>query len=119
MSDEQQYQKWTVSDSDLMDMNPIKARDLITQCFYEAQRETLFRAKKKLGSPSDDLNIMKSIEQIIKATFNGVGEDFQQPDKQGLMKVIESLAKKSSAVGTPLEIIEYHKGQIMKILNLL
>ena len=46
MSGEQQYQKWTVSNSDLTDMNPIKARDLIIQCFYEAQRETLVRVKK-------------------------------------------------------------------------
>lgn len=119
MSGEQQYQKWTVSNSDLTDMNPIKARDLIIQCFYEAQRETLVRVKKRLGSPSDDANVMKSIEKIIKATFNEVGVDFQQPDKQGLMKVIESLAKKSSTVSTPLDIIEYHKGQVMKILNLL
>lgn len=32
--------RWSVSASDLTGMTPAKARDLIVQCFHEAQKET-------------------------------------------------------------------------------
>src|SRR6266545_1460391 len=40
------YMRWSVSASDLTDMTAAKARDLIVQCFQEAQREHLAAASE-------------------------------------------------------------------------
>ncbi len=42
--------RWTIPGSQLVDLTPIRVRDLVVECFLFAQRETLVRAKLKLGA---------------------------------------------------------------------
>lgn len=98
-------------------MTPLKARDLIAQCFFEAQRETFARAKKSLGKEVSEPEILKSVKSAIRVTIEEVGGNFDAPSKDDLGKAVQALARKAASWGTPADIIEHHKGQIMKILG--
>ena len=109
--------RWECKDSDLKDMTPSKARDLIIECFFEAQKETFARAKKTLGKEASDSEILKSVESAVRLTFKEEGLNFEAPSKDDLGKAVQALARKAGSWGTPADIIEHHKGQIMKILG--
>jgi len=110
---------WTVAESDLDEMTPVKARDLVIDCFFHAQKETFHAIKEKLNKESSDEEILESVRSIIKMTFDETGGDFENPTKQQLMAVIMNIAEKSKAWGTPEDIINHHKEQIEKIISLL
>ena len=48
--------RWDLSDSDLLDMTPIKARDLIVECFYQAQKRPFLMQVEELGRHRTKLN---------------------------------------------------------------
>ncbi len=112
-----EFARWECKDSDLKDMTPLKARDLITQCFFEAQRETFARAKKSLGKEVSEPEILKSVKNAVRVTIDESGGNFDSPSKEDLIKAVQALARKAASWGTPADIIEHHKGQIMKILG--
>jgi DNA-binding response OmpR family regulator len=111
------YGRWEFKDEDLMDMTPAKARDLIIRCFFEAQKETFARAKKGLGREVSDPAIHRSIKTVVELACAEAEGNFDSPSKEDLVKVVQTLALKASLWGTPPDIIEYHKGQISKVLG--
>ena len=119
MAEEERFKRWSLKESDLDNLTPLKARDLVTKCFFEAQKETFARAKQDLGISFDARDLMTTVEGSIKLAFRGEGEDFERPTKASLLKVVEALSKKASSWGTPQDIIDYHKLQIRKIISLL
>jgi len=98
-------------------MDTTKARDLIVRCFYEAQKETLARARKRLGQSDDEEKLFSGMESMVRTVFKECGVDYNTPSPEDLHCVIEVLARKAEAWGTPDDIIEHHKGQIEKILS--
>jgi hypothetical protein len=113
------FRRWCVSEGDLRDLNPAKARDLIIRCFYEAQKETFARAKQRLGTPSDDEDVHRSVVAAVRLAFKETGGDFGEPTKESLAKVVECLAEKATSWGTPQDIVNHHKGEIRKVLDCL
>ena len=71
----------------------------------------------KFSSSDDD--IYKSVVATVRNTFKEAGENFEEPTKVSLAKVIVLLAKKSRLWGTPREFIAYHLNQIRKAIDLL
>jgi len=119
-SEGKQFGHWKVSSQDLAGISPMKARDLVIRCFFEAQRETFERANKHLGQRgATDEGIMQNVTMAVKMVFKETGGDFEKPSKESLRKVVESLARKASVWGTPQDIIDHHKGEIEKILKAL
>jgi len=110
---------WKAAEADMVDMTPVKARDLIIDCFFHAQKETFMAIKEKLHKESSDEQILESVKSIIKMTFDETGGDFDNPTKEQLMNVVMNIAGKSKAWGTPQDIIDHHKQQIEKIISLL
>lgn len=117
MSEIRGFKRWCVKESDLSDLNPAKARDLIVTCFYEAQKETFARSKEQLGVSSKDEDIHKSVVSGVKLAFTEAGENFDKPTKESLLKVVGVLARKAASWGTPGDIIEHHKVQIQKVIE--
>jgi hypothetical protein len=112
--------KWSLKDTDLQDLNPQKARDLIIKCFFEAQKETFKQAKEKLNKAADnEVEILQRIVSVVKVSFQQMNTDFEQPTKESLSKVIERLVLICASWGTPADIIEYHHKQIERVLNAL
>jgi hypothetical protein len=107
--------QWCPTESELKDLSVGKARDLIVNCFFEAQKETLTRAKEKLGKIPDDVTLHKDVENIVRITFRELGFSFDNPSKENLGAVVTELAQKAGAWGTPKDIIEHHKALIGRI----
>ncbi len=112
-----EYVRWKCKDEDLVDMTPSKARDLIIQCFFDAQKETFARAKKGLSREVSDPSLRRYINGIVELTFVDVNGHFENPSREDLGKVVENLATRASLWGTPNDVIEYHKGEISKVLG--
>ncbi|MEJ2682857.1 MAG: hypothetical protein P8Z71_00485 [Candidatus Sulfobium sp.] len=117
MQEKERFQRWRLKEEDLKDLNPAKAKDLIIHCFYEAQKETFARSKQTLGLRTDEAQVFASVLSAIKLAFKETGEDFNNPTKKNLTKVVEVLGRKATSWGTPRDIIEYHRGQIMRVIG--
>ena len=109
---------WTVPGSQLVDLTPIRARDLVVECFLFAQRETLIRAKLKVGaSGMDDAAIRASIVGAVRLAFKESGGEYDRPTVASLTSAIAVLARKAEAWGTPIDIIQHHHDQILNLLQ--
>lgn len=114
-----EFVRWFLNEHDVEGLTPVKARDLIMRCFYEAQKETYARSRQSLGLTTSDDAIAQSILATLKLVFKEVDAVYEQPSAQDLMKVVEVLARKAMAWGTPEDVIQHHKLQIEKVFRIL
>jgi len=98
-------------------ITPVMVRDEMVECFLAAQKECLELAAEAMHRKVSDEDLRKSVTVIIKAAFREAEEDFEHPTKDGLMKVMQVLKRKSAATGKEAEIIEHHAGQMMELLG--
>jgi hypothetical protein len=113
------YVRWFLDDADLLEMTSLKARDLIVTCFYEAQKETIAAAGKKIGQVQNETDLRNTVIGAVRLAFREAGGDFELPTKGSLMAAVQILARKSQHWGTPPEIVEHHKVQIERLLQVL
>jgi hypothetical protein len=116
MADPKRFKRWAPAPCDLAGLTLLRARDLISNCFFEAQKETIALAKEQLGLPASDDEIRHSAVGALRMAFQKTGGDFEAPTRNSLEKAVESLAQLSRAFGTPAEIIDYHRKLIEDIL---
>lgn len=109
--------RWCPSDAELKSLTVQKARDMIVNCFFEAQKETLSRAKERLGRDADDVALHKDVENIVRLTFRELGYSYDDPTQEQLGAVVMQLAQKAAAWGTPKDIIDYHRVLIGRIFS--
>jgi hypothetical protein len=109
--------RWCPSDAELQNLTVAKARDLIVNCFFEAQKETLSRAKEKLGKVADEGALHRDVENIVRMTFRELGYPYDDPTQEQLGAVVMQLAQKAAAWGTPSDIIEHHRVLIGRIFS--
>ena len=107
---------WEVKPEHLKELDLNKSVELLIECFFEAQKETLRRAKKKLGWDDSDEAIRNSVETMVDMAFKKCDGDMNNPTLECFEKVLDYLAKKSESFGQPIDIIEHHKKQMEKIL---
>ena len=113
------FNKWFTSMRDKIFLNPVKARDIIIECFYTAQQDTFARQKEKANPYASSKEVKDTVTAAIRAEFKAIGADFDNPRKKDLVEVVEILATKAKSWGTPDDIIQHHKGQIAKVLDAL
>ena len=111
------FTRWKLGPDDLANLTPVKARDLVTRCLLEAQRETFAQNEQRLGHRAEDKDLVNIVEGMVRLAFREGKQDYDNPTRQGLMQVVETLGRKSAGWGTPAEIIEYHKQQIGRVLQ--
>lgn len=104
-----------ISDEELVGLDPMRARDLVVRCFYNAQRETLSRAATRLGSEAGDADLRRVVEGAVRLSFRSTQGDFERPTKAPLAAAVESLAEKAASMGTPRDIIEHHRKQLGRL----
>jgi hypothetical protein len=120
MKSKKMFKRWTLKKSDLIDLSPQKVRDLIIQCFSEAQKEAYRIARHNVGEkPATEEQLRKSMENFVKVAFLSTGGDFENPTVDNLSEAVEFLAKRADSWKTPKEIIDYNKGQILKLIEIL
>jgi hypothetical protein len=108
---------WNIPQEQLAGLTCEKARDLILECFFFAQKETFAHAKEKLGMPTSDEEVRKSICTIIKKGFSEISASFDYPTKEAMLRLLELLAVKSRVWGMPREIVDHHRRQIENMLR--
>lgn len=112
-----EYRRWRCDEKALAGLNAAKARDLIEQCFFEAQKESIVRGKKALDLEVSDASVLESVRTSLQMAFAETGGNFDRPDRESLSRVVEFLARRAKAWGTPPDIIEYHRGQMDLIFS--
>lgn len=115
----QSYTRFCVSNEELQHLTPVKARDIIVHCFFEAQKETFTRAMKTLGNIPNDADLKVKLEGAVRLAFREAEGDFDHPNLQSLMKAVQVLGNKAAAMGTPPDIIGHHQAEIMKVFEAL
>lgn len=118
---EKRFGQWNINISDLDDLSPVKVRDLIIECLYKAERETFLRIKNEsnISSNENEKEIREYIETRVKIAFDTVGGNFEHPTKESLSNVAVVIAKMSTLFGTPKNVIEFHKGQMQRLIKAL
>ncbi len=114
---DQQY--WCIDEARFDDITPLKALDILIECFFQAQKETFARVKKDLGSRTLDKDVRRSVEQAIKLAFKEAGHDFGSPSRRALEDVAQVLARKAASWGTPPDIIVHHRNEIGRLFQAL
>ncbi|MCF7862316.1 hypothetical protein K9M79_08830 [Candidatus Woesearchaeota archaeon] len=109
--------RWNVTDEDLRDLNVAKARDLVVECFMEAQKETFMRLSQQLGDTPSDIQLREGVVGKVRHTFEEVGGNYDEPSSEILEKVVGRLAKAAASLGTPEDIIEHHKSELSKVFS--
>lgn len=84
-------------------------REEIVDCFYEAHC-----ADSEMGK--DEKIARQYCASLVKKTFIGQGVDFEEPTKEGLIKVLNALADFSKEFRSQ-DIIEKHKKSILELLD--
>jgi hypothetical protein len=111
-----QYKRWFCSPSDLVDLTPQRARDLVVECFFQAQHETMERSNAAMGLDTDSDAIRMQAEGTVRMAFARTGGDFANPDRASLERAVESLLETASTYGTPADITRHHEQQIALVL---
>jgi hypothetical protein len=110
------YHRWVPQKDDLANLTPVKARDLICKCFFEAQKENFAEASRSFGQSANEHDLWNTVAGAIRVAFSEVDGEYDNPTRETLEKVVGVLARKASVWGTPKEIVEHHRAQIEKIL---
>jgi hypothetical protein len=111
------FYKWTASNEQLFGLDLAKARDLVVECFYTAQKDKFQALKEKAGIPSSEKDVYDSITVMVRLAFVEVEGDFQQPTKEKLLKVVDFLNAREVMWGTPRDVVEHNKAQMLKVVN--
>ncbi len=100
-------------------VTPIMVRDAIIRCFREAHREAIEQMSRNSSFPSEEARKSfedMQIDMIVRNAFSNESVDFDMPTKEGIIRVMDYLAKFSSKFRSP-EIIKKHYDQIMVLVN--
>lgn len=109
---------WKLPQPELVGLTPARARDLLVECFFFAQHETLARAKQKLGAKGiDDASLRANIVGAVRLAFKESGGDYDQPTRASLGEAVAVLARKAESWGTPPDIIQHHRDQVLEMLR--
>lgn len=87
----------------------LAVRDALVNCFYEAHCADTELVQDEIAGRNYCL-------AIVKKDFAEQGFDFNNPTKEGILKVIDKLAEFSQSF-RPQEIIDKHKQEIIDLLE--
>lgn len=113
---EKKFERWCLNPSDLEEMNAVKARDVIMNCFFEAQKETYIRGGMLMGQEFSEEQVRNTIKYSFKSGFKSINADFNNPSIESINQLISLLMRKAKAMGTPEDIVLYHRDQIDQVL---
>jgi len=100
-------------------VTPVLVRDAIIQCFYEAHCNVLELARETFGDPPrKKFEEMKEshVRELIENIICDAGGDFDNPDKDCLIQVLNNLKKIASTYRKP-EIINKHVSEINLLMD--
>jgi hypothetical protein len=100
-------------------VTPIMVRNAIIRCFQNAHKEVLedMNKNKEFNTDQERKNFERiQVDLIVRDMFDEVGDDFENPTKEGITKVLDKLAAFASRYRKP-KIIKRHYNEIMRLVN--
>ncbi len=80
---------WTVPEAELHKLSPLRARDLIVECFFQAQHETFLRAKQRMSArPNEPDAIHAAVLAAVRVAFKESGGDYDHPTSVSLARMV-------------------------------
>ncbi len=110
------HRKWFLRPRDLMGLTPVKARDLIAQCFYESERDVYLDSQRAQGHAATYDEILKMVEGTVRRAFEETGHSYDEPTKNALKDVVNVLMRKAAAWKTPQDLIVHHREDLGRII---
>lgn len=107
---------WRVSDTDLADLDALRARDLLVECMFRAQRGNFKREATSLDAGRHEEELRNTVRAAIRLKFKDLGCDYEQPTTRDISRVAQVLASETRAWGTPEDVVEHHIDQ-MRIIE--
>jgi uncharacterized protein YpuA (DUF1002 family) len=101
------------------EVTPIEVRDAVVKCFISAHGAVLEDMKDPAKDISDqEFNNMKkmNVELLIKNMFKEIKGDYENPNRQQLMEVLDKLKEFAKNFRNP-EIVKRHYEKIMKLVE--
>jgi hypothetical protein len=114
-----EFGRWCPKPTDVANPTPLKVRSLMIECFFEAQRATMMQAGQAMGTKTDEETLRRNVEGVVRMAFKETGGDFNSPTKSDFENVLDVLARKAGAWGTPRDIVDHHKKTMVEIIGLL
>ncbi|HAL31213.1 MAG TPA: hypothetical protein DCP20_10980 [Coriobacteriia bacterium] len=117
MATNDDFGRWCPVPTMLRDVDGVRARDLLADCFYHAQHQTFTRMKQKMGTTWDEESVRKSVNGAIRTTLAQVGGSWDSPTRDDLLAAAQVLARRARSWGTPDDIIVAHQAEYGRVLE--
>ena len=111
------FSEWEVDETDLAEMTPEKAREIIVDYYYVALKDN--RPEDFQGLPTETQHKFGDTLEEVKTIFEVSGGSYGDPDKKVIPLVIESIFEKVKALGVPEEVLHHHKLEMQKLVKAL
>ena len=83
-------------------VDELACRDLIVECFTEAQRCS--RLREML--PISDAELKTNVVDNARAIFSSSAEEYDSPTFRGLIRLVAKMVQKAHSWGTPQGVID-------------
>ena len=111
------YDPWTVSETELEELTPERARDLLVECFSVAQAVAFAQAHGDMHHGSEVEVVREAVQEFVRTSFGEIGSDFENPSSEDIDAMVFVLAREAASWGTPPEVIRHHMAEMRKIQN--
>ena len=103
---------WTVSETALSGLDAVGARDLMVECFLQAQGTTFNRSARPLDVEGTETELRETVRAAVRLKFQDLGCDYDHPTPEDIGVVAAALAEEARSWGTPDDIVEHHIAQM-------
>ena len=112
------FKKWVLKERYLENLTPEKARDFLIDCVFTAHLDGFKRSLKHIETIKDD-DIRENAAAVLYALFHDIGGNFDYPSKKSMVRVIGRLSQAEENWGTPRDLVEHHRGQLLRLISTL
>ncbi len=110
------HKKWFLRPSCLVGLTPVKARDLVIQCFFESEKDVYLQTHQIYGDKLDQVDVKKLAADTVRRAFEQAGHDFHHPTKKALQEVVNVLMKKAAAWNMPPDIVVHNRQELARVI---
>lgn len=109
---------WSLPVEDLQSPTPLRVRDLIVECFVQAQQDTFARGAVHLGrAHPSDADLRSAAASTVRSAFREVGANWDQPSPRELTLVVKALSVRAAEWGTSADVVRHHIGEIARLIT--
>ena len=109
------FVEWELTESDLADINPEKAKEILVDYYFQACKFS--RPDDFLGLPTEEQSMFGTVLEEIKTLFEVSGGDYEKPNKKTLRIVTTAVLEKIKDMNIPHEVIDVHRKDLARMLD--